>query len=58
MKDHIVDQIRSYRDAHAKRFDYKLNAICKDLKKHQLLYKDRWAKLTPKKKKSRESGVS
>lgn len=49
MKDHIVEQIRSYSNEHAKRFNYNINAICKDIKEHQLLYKDRWTKLTPKK---------
>jgi hypothetical protein len=35
MKDIIVDEIRSCRDAHAKKFNYDLDAICEDFKSHQ-----------------------
>ena len=30
MNDPIVEEIRKYRDAHAKKFDYDMNAICAD----------------------------
>jgi hypothetical protein len=33
--DSIVDEIRRIRDAYAKRFDYDLEAICKDLREKQ-----------------------
>ena len=36
MKDIIVEEIRRFRDAHAKKFNYDLNAICEDFKSHQL----------------------
>ena len=49
MKDPIVEKIRSFRDAHAKKFNYNLDSICEDLQQHQLLYKDKWAKLKPRK---------
>ena len=35
MKDEIVDEVRSHRDAHAKKFNYDLDAICDDFKTHQ-----------------------
>ncbi len=35
MKDEIVDEVRSHRDAHAKKFNYDLDAICEDFKTHQ-----------------------
>jgi hypothetical protein len=35
MKDPIVEEIRSFRDAHSKKFNYDLDAICEDLKTHQ-----------------------
>ena len=31
MNDPIVQEVRKYRDEHAKKFNYDLNAICKDL---------------------------
>ena len=36
MNDPIVDEVRRYRDEHAKKFNYDLNAICDDFrKKHE-----------------------
>ena len=35
MNDPIVEEVRKYRDEHARRFNYDLNAICADLIKHQ-----------------------
>ena len=36
MKDAILEEIRIFRDAHARKFDYDLDAICEDFKIHQL----------------------
>ena len=36
MKDVIVEEIRRFRDEHAKKFNYDLDAICEDYKSHQL----------------------
>ena len=57
MKDPIVEEIRSYRDAHAKKFNYDLNAICEDFKKHQRNCGKPVVKLTPKRLK-RNSRIS
>lgn len=35
MKDPIVEEIRQARDAHAKQFNYDLDAICDDLRKRE-----------------------
>ncbi len=35
MDDPIVDEVRKARDEYARQFNYDLNAICRDLKKHQ-----------------------
>ncbi len=35
MNDPIIDEIRKYRDEHAKSFNYDLKLICADLKKKQ-----------------------
>ncbi len=35
MKDPIVEEVRRGRDAHAKRFNYDLDAIVEDLKKRE-----------------------
>jgi hypothetical protein len=35
MKDPIVEEVRRARDAHAKRFNYDLDAIVEDLKKRE-----------------------
>lgn len=35
MKDPIVEEVRRARDAHAKRFNYDLDAIVKDLQKRE-----------------------
>jgi hypothetical protein len=36
MKDPIVEEIRRFRDEHARKFNYDLDAICEDFKSHQL----------------------
>ena len=35
MKDPIVEEIRTIRDAHAARFRFDLHAICEDLRKKE-----------------------
>ena len=35
MDDPIVDEVRKARDEYARKFNYDLDAICRDLKKHQ-----------------------
>ena len=35
MNDPIVEEVRKYRNEHAKRFNYDLDAICADLIKRQ-----------------------
>lgn len=35
MKDPIVEEVRRAREAHAKRFNYDLDAICEDLRKRE-----------------------
>ena len=41
MNDPIVEEVRKYRNEHAKRFNYDLDAICADLKRHQSLHPQR-----------------
>lgn len=35
MKNPIMDELRAIRDEHAKKFNYDLDAICKDYMEHQ-----------------------
>ncbi len=42
MTDPIVEEIRKYRDEHARKFNYDLNRICEDFRKHR---EERLAKL-------------
>ena len=35
MTDPIVEEVRKYRDEHARKFNYDLNLICDDLRKHR-----------------------
>ena len=49
MIDPIVEEIRGFRNEHAKKFNYDLDAICEDLKKHQLIYSYKLVRLKPKK---------
>ena len=35
VKDPIVEEVRRARDAHAKQFNYDLDAICEDLRKRE-----------------------
>ena len=48
MKDPIVEEIRGFRDAHARKFNYDLDAICKDFKSHQLNCGHQLVRLKPK----------
>ena len=42
MTDPIVEEVRKYRDEHARKFNYDLNRICEDFRKHRA---ERLAKL-------------
>ncbi len=35
MRDPIIEEVRRARDAHAKQFNYDLDAICEDLRKRE-----------------------
>lgn len=48
-KDPIVEEVRQYRDEHAKKHDYDLKKICRDLKEKEKKYADRIVSLPPKK---------
>jgi hypothetical protein len=47
-RDPIVDEVRSVRDAYAKRFGYDLEAIYRDLKQQQADTANRPVSLPPK----------
>ncbi len=49
MKDPIVEEIRGFRNEHAKQFNYDLDAICEDIKAHQTHYANQLVKLKSKK---------
>jgi hypothetical protein len=49
MNDPIVEEIRGFRDDHAKKFNYDLDAICEDFKSHQLKCGHEILRLKPKK---------
>ncbi|MGR3320226.1 MAG: hypothetical protein ACUZ8O_17305 [Candidatus Anammoxibacter sp.] len=44
MIDPIVEEIRAYRNEHAKKFNYNLDAICDDFKRRQQKYADKHLK--------------
>ena len=46
--DLIVEEIRKYRDAYAKQFNYNLHAICQDIRKKQGSAGRRVVSLSPK----------
>ncbi|MBP7050801.1 MAG: hypothetical protein KBE65_07290 [Phycisphaerae bacterium] len=48
MKDPIVDEVRRARDAHAKQFNYDLDAICEDLQKREKASSQPTVSLPPK----------
>jgi hypothetical protein len=47
-KDPIVEEVRKIREAHAKKFNYDLKRICKDLKEKEKNYGNRVVSLPPK----------
>lgn len=47
-RDPIVDEVRQYRDAYAKRFDYDLEAICRDIRAKQAKSGKQGVSLPPK----------
>jgi len=49
MKDPIVEEIRKFRDEHAKKFNYDLDAICEDFKSSQIKCGHKLVRLKPKK---------
>jgi len=49
MKDEIVEEIRQYRDAHAQKFHYDLDAICEDYMASQFQSGHPVVRLEPKK---------
>ena len=49
MIDPIVEEIRAYRNKHAKKFNYNLGAICDDFKQHQQKYADKLVRFKVKK---------
>ena len=57
MKDPIVEEIRQFRDEHAKKFNYDLDAICEDFKSHQVQFGNRLVRLKTKKATYQKKGV-
>ena len=49
MKDPIVEEVRRFRAEHSERFGNDLDAICKDLRRHQATSGRRVVRLPPKK---------
>jgi len=60
MKDPIVEEIRKFRDEHAKKFNYDLDAICEDFKSSQMQCGHKLVRLKPKRlaDKSQEKALS
>lgn len=48
MNDPIVNEIRKFRDEHAKMFNYDLKAICDDYRKKRKFYAEKLAKMKNK----------
>jgi hypothetical protein len=48
MNDPIVNEIRMFRDEHAKLFNYDIKAICNDYKKKHNFYTERLTKIKNK----------
>lgn len=55
-KDPIVEDIRKFREAHAKKFNYDLNAIYQDLKKQEQESKRKIVSLRPKRIETSQAG--
>ncbi len=47
-KDPIVEEVRKFREAHARKFNYDLKRICKDLKEKEKKYSNKIVFLPPK----------
>ena len=58
MNDPIVDEVRKYRDEHAKKFNYDMNAICADYMASQRKSGHTVVRLKPRKMPTRTSTVS
>ena len=56
MNDPIVEEVRKYRNEHAKRFNYDLDAICNDLINSQDTHRKRLVNFKKKKCQSVTSG--
>ncbi len=55
MNDPIVEEVRKVRDAHARRFNYDLAAICEDIRQHQELCGHRLVTLRRRKNEDRQA---
>ena len=49
MKDPIVEEVRKARDEHARKFNYDLTAICRDIQDRQTRCGHRLVRFGPKK---------
>lgn len=49
MKDHIVEEVRKFREEHSKLFVNNIDEICKDLYQHQIRNGHRLVRFKPKK---------
>lgn len=56
-KDPIVEEVRKFRESHAKTFNYDLERICKDLKMKEKNYSNRVV-LLPAKPYLKTTGIS
>ena len=57
IKDPIVAEVREARDAYAKKFNYNIKAMCRDIKERQALNCDRIISLPPKRIKPEPSST-
>lgn len=48
IRDPIVDEVRKARDEYARRFDYDLDAICRDLREKQKRSKNKVVSFPPR----------
>jgi hypothetical protein len=55
VKDPIVEEVRRARDAHAKQFNYDLDAICEDLRKREKASGQPTVSLPPKRIEKRKA---
>ncbi len=47
-KDPIVEEVRKFRETHARKYNYDLKKICQDLKEKEKKYGNRVVSLIPK----------